>query len=380
MYKDANYYTLVKRKRVGKPTYCYYCYTPDGKRVLRGTGAKTRAEALEIINKRIIEGKLIYPDGMMIRQNSTRKGTALFSDYFRDFYDKDRCPMLAEKKARGRAMSSQTITSKRAIVTVHLIPSFGSIRLCELKPYMIDEWLIRMANEGSYEKSSINQLLATLKNILDYAVRHGDLTVNPASSVIPLKINKSKRRAFSDEEIRLLFSHSWDNELVRIMCLLSAVTGMRLGEVRALRIDQIKDGYILVDASYSRDGIKCTKTGVSRMVPVPKRVEDLLLSIGSGDGFIFAGSSGKPISATCVSANLCMQLDKCGLSREGLCFHSFRHYANTKLVAADINAEKIRASIGHSSESMTEHYLHLEASDMKEIASVGDRLLDTIMS
>lgn len=379
MYKDANYYTLVKRKRVGKPVYCYYCYTPEGKRVLRGTGARTRAEAIEVINKRILEGKLVYPDGMMIRQDSTKKGTDYFKDYFRDFYDRDKCPMLAERKARGRTLAGMTIECKRSILTKHLIPAFGDIRLCNLDSYTIDKWLIGEANKGS-EKSSLNQRLTTLKTILDFAVTHGEISVNPASVVKPLKAEKSSRRAFTDEEIKILFSNEWSNEMVRIMCLVSAVTGMRIGEVRALRPEKIMDGYIMVDSSYSEsDGLKGTKTGNSRMVPIPKRVEELLLSIGDINGYIFAGTSGKPINTRTINITLDKHIKKCGLDKEGLCFHSFRHYANTKLVAADINAEKIRASIGHTSEAMTEHYLHLEAKDMQEIASVGDKLLDTIM-
>ena len=64
------------------------------------------------------------------------------------------------------------------------------------------------------------------------------------------------------------------------------------------------------------------------------------------------------------------KLQEAGLGDKGLTFHSFRHYFNTKLVASGVRAEKIRAVIGHESEAMTEHYLHLTAEDMKEITSI----------
>ena len=68
-----------------------------------------------------------------------------------------------------------------------------------------------------------------------------------------------------------------------------------------------------------------------------------------------------------------IQLKSLGLSEYS--FHCFRHYFNTKLIAAGINPEKVRAIIGHESEAMTERYLHLRASDMQEITEVQKSLL-----
>jgi integrase len=379
MYKSENYYTLVKRKRKGKNVYSYYCYTPEGKRVMRGTGAKTRSEAVDIINKRIAEGKLVFPDGMAIRPNSTKPGAMTFKEYFKDFFDYDNCPLIAEQAARGKKLGKSTTMNRRCILTKRLMPVFGEYRLFEITPYMIDDWMIAEAKEKTRKNSTINMSLATLRIMLDYAVRRGDLKTNPADSIKPLGGTKSARRAFTDNEIRVLFTTPWSNQLVRLACMLSAVTGMRIGEVRALRPEQIKDGYIVVNASYNeQDLLKGTKTGKPREVPIPKRLQDILLGIGTKGGFIFAGRGNSPISVSTINDALEKQLEKCGIPKEGLCFHSFRHYANTKLVASNINAEKIRASIGHSSEAMTEHYLHLEAKDMQEITGVQNAILDSM--
>ena len=53
-----------------------------------------------------------------------------------------------------------------------------------------------------------------------------------------------------------------------------------------------------------------------------------------------------------------------------LTYHSFRHFFNTRLVAAGIDGQQIRAVVGHESEEMTEHYLHLSAQDMESIRAV----------
>ena len=60
MYKDENYYTLVKRSN---GIWSYYCYSEDGKRVLRSTNQQKRSKALEVVQQRITEGTLVNPKG-----------------------------------------------------------------------------------------------------------------------------------------------------------------------------------------------------------------------------------------------------------------------------------------------------------------------------
>ena len=62
------------------------------------------------------------------------------------------------------------------------------------------------------------------------------------------------------------------------------------------------------------------------------------------------------------------------IEREGLTFHSFRHFFNSQLVASGVQGELVRAVIGHESEAMTERYLHLQASQMKPIMQVQEAI------
>lgn len=380
LYKDENHYTLLKRKSKKGNTYYYYCYTPDGKRVLRGTGAKTRADALQVINKRITENKLIFPDGMAIRPNSTMSGVVTFGQYFANAYIPGKCPMLIEADIRGKKTTLTTIANHRSRMPI-IMHRFGSLKLREITPSIIDEWLLGLVHQDGYAKSSANVYLVQLKQMLDYAVRHGEISTNPASSVERLKEDAPTRRAFSEDEITRLFAMEWRSPLAKLACLLSAVTGMRLGEVLAVKTSSIKDGYILVDASISIiDGEKSTKSGKAREVPIGKKLEKMLLDFAPAEGYIFSKNGEKPVSTSAIRGPFSVELAKLGVpDPENLTFHSFRHYANTKLVAANVNAEKVRAVIGHASESMTEHYLHLKADDLKEIQDVQTSIMEKLL-
>ncbi|WP_169310050.1 tyrosine-type recombinase/integrase [Parasphaerochaeta coccoides] len=54
----------------------------------------------------------------------------------------------------------------------------------------------------------------------------------------------------------------------------------------------------------------------------------------------------------------------------GLSFHSWRHFFNTRLIASGVQRAVTRAVVGHESEKMTEHYLHLQPSDMETVMKV----------
>jgi len=105
-----------------------------------------------------------------------------------------------------------------------------------------------------------------------------------------------------------------------------------------------------------------TKNGESRVVPISKRVRrELARLIASTPHrpkryvFYHDNSTIAPYDAAEVTRGL-----KHVLLAEGVdvpaTFHSWRHYANSRLIDAGVPAETVRALIGHRSEGMTMNY------------------------
>jgi integrase len=157
---------------------------------------------------------------------------------------------------------------------------------------------------------------------------------------------------------------------------------MRQGEIRALVKEDVKDSHLIVTHSYDRIvGAKSTKADKERQIPIPGKLRDELLRWAPEKGFIFSVDNGvSPVSPDSLLDGLYARLEDLGIDHEkrNLCFHSWRHFFNTRLIASGVQGEITRAIVGHESEDMTERYLHLTASDMEVVARVQNELVKVV--
>jgi integrase len=147
---------------------------------------------------------------------------------------------------------------------------------------MIETWLGRLVDRKRLSNKSADNILSILSVMLEEARRQGLAKTNPCREVRPFAKNMKVRGIFTiDEARRLLTTPSlWDNPVAYAASLLAACTGMRLGEVRALRACDIRDGYIHVEHSVDLHGnLKSTKTGDVRDLPLPPRIMGELLDL-----------------------------------------------------------------------------------------------------
>lgn len=372
MYKPKNYYTLIKEEGIWK----YYCYTESGKRVKRSTGRKKRAEALEVIEERIKADCLIWPRGFVKPKTSYvyenyDAGTTM-NEFCRDLFIYEKCPIVREKLMRGKHFEKSSCASMRQYLTSLILPFLGRFRVAELDRKTIDAWLLALPSERAISNTTANIALKVLNSILSYAKSKDLIPTNPCKDIERLAEQKKEKPVPNDNDINLLFSKPWESEMVRECCFIAANTGMRIGEIIALQGYQIKDDYILVDANETRLGYrKAPKNGKARKIPISKELRNSIVPfIRGADEYLFTINGNSHVVPQTIYSKLYAQLKKIGLGDKGFTFHSFRHYFNTKLVAADINPEKIRAIVGHSSEAMTEHYLHLSVEDLREITEL----------
>ena len=368
-------FQLYKR---GKYWY-YWTYDENGKRHKRATGEKTKQGAFDVCLARKEEGTLVSgrPEG----------GSITLAMYGKDFWNYDTCPIIQGKLRRGGKYGRKTAQNNQASFDNHVKPFLGKYRLCELSEAAIEDWLISLPDNHNLANKTSNNALQSLKQMLDQAVRAKLIAESPAKNVKPLANDSTRYGAFTLEQVRELFEHTWTNKAARDMCFVASRTGMRMGEVRALTSFQIRADHIIVNASWSREeGRKSTKSGWERKVPITQEVFDLLKEYCPPmGGLLFSLDGQTPISDTTVRYNLRKMMDMINEEKgclfydyenedEPLTFHSFRHFLNTRLLAANMPKSKIQAIIGHESDSMTEHYAHLDISDLEIFKAVQEKL------
>ena len=189
----------------------------------------------------------------------------------------------------------------------------------------------------------------------------------------------------------------WDDKRAMLINLTAMTTGLRIGELLALKAADVGDVYLFVNHSYSRsDGLKCTKTGKARRVPILPPIRDALRTLAEDnpfgpDGFIFYGShEDEPWDQQMPLYSLQEMLIrmKAGESateaeREAarvywkgrnVVFHSWRHFYS-KVMSDRLEAEKVMLATGHSTRRVFDNYAdHTLEADLAEVADVGARV------
>jgi integrase len=160
---------------------------------------------------------------------------------------------------------------------------------------------------------------------------------------------------------------------------LTALTGMRAGEVRAL---QWQDIDFAASVIYVQRAFKSwsgesgpPKWGKTRTVPLPAPLADLLRPrVGKPDAWVFGRSGADPLGYSRLAAAFKRAAKKAGLPPE-VTLHSLRHSLQTALRESGLSDELLRASFGWSSPAVQDGYTHRELYQTGPQADAVNKLL-----
>ena len=290
------------------------------------------------------------------------------------------------RTARGFSMSRTYLSIAETCTRTRLIPAFGSRGLRDITAGMIDEWVIGLRKAGRLAPATINRLLQHLRTILAQAASEGRIDENPASRVRPVKLESYERGVLSPLEIgRLLQPAVWADHRHFTINLLAYATGMRLGEVRGLVLEDIHSDWIEIRHNWQdSEGLKEPKRGSCREVPISPRVWDALNRVireTQPASIVFHGDSREvPMAKYTIEWNFNQALKRIGIGKEArlarhLSFHSWRHTANTVLRSHGVVDSKVRRVTGHKSAPMSERYTHFAAEDYHEVVRALEAVL-----
>ncbi|MCG4257676.1 DUF6538 domain-containing protein [Acetobacter senegalensis] len=164
---------------------------------------------------------------------------------------------------------------------------------------------------------------------------------------------KTIRRSWTARELALLASASWHStsvpeQTVRLVTLIAAYSGMRLGEICALRKEDLQtvDGIpCFMVRPHSDDGWTPKTDASTRGVPVhSKLIEAGVLALkNTTDGpYLIPGleTSKQGVRGAALGRAFSLLKTRIGLPAE-ITFHSFRHTVSTQLRNADANIREV---------------------------------------
>lgn len=368
----AQQFFIYKRNKI-----YYACFTSVYCGRLRmSTKCKTKAEAVLFCTRKIAELSAL-PEADI---------GDTFERLAKNWWIDGKCPYQLESKRNGRIISKGYLRTARHVLESRLLPVFGKMHIRSITPPMIDDWKYSMHEQDELSGKSVNGYLTILRTMMDYWWRRGILAENPCLKVRWMRKESAVRGILTDEEVRKLFStkEAWSTPLAYLANVLAACSGMRMGEVQGLRVEDIQqDGTIIVRHSYDEKyGLKCTKTGIIRCIPLPAELHRALQDVAMrSDGYIFVlDGETHPMRRSCILRNLRFALKRIGISLEeqkqrNICFHSWRHYLNSRLRVSGVPDVVVKAVTGHTTDQMMEHYTHINAHDAEAVATVSDKVL-----
>jgi integrase len=268
----------------------------------------------------------------------------------------------------------------RYMLDVHLIPAFGKRHLRELTREELQSFLSRKLNGGlSWE--TVHHFKCGLSKILGAADEWGCITENVAQKTkLPRRQHGAERAVLTPVQVRSLAAGL--NEPARSITLLLVLTGLRLGELLALRWGSIDlNARLLRVCETVYDGhFDQPKTKRSaRTIPIGAETAEILaaLSLATVDpkALVFATREGLPLERwNLLRKHLKPAAKKLGLL--GVTWHLLRHSHATLLDSVGTPIGTMQSLLGHSTpEIAREIYLHAVPEEQRRAVEGVERLV-----
>ena len=342
-----------KRRKVWVARWREDVIAPDG--TLRRTHRSEVLGPVTEVRGRREAQKLLESRLRPINQGRQRPhSTLLFEQFIREQWEPAILPTLKAGSARYYGIQ----------LRCHLLPAFGSKRLCDIARVDVQCFLAEKRRQG-LSGSSVHGMRTTLSKVLQAAVEWNLLEQNPARGIrLGDRAPKTERLYLTPPEVlRLLASLP---EPCRMVVLVAVLIGMRIGEILALRwkhLDLLR-GFIQVRETVSEGLFGSPKTRSSRRdLPMSEPLRQALQSHRgqcrqtSPEDLVFATRKQTPLNPKNllrrVLRPVCEALDLPLIS-----WHSFRHTHATLLGEVGESLRTAQAILGHSDLGTTMIYAH----------------------
>ena len=272
--------------------------------------------------------------------------------------------------------AATTVGGYDAIISNHVRPALGGVRLADLTPELVNGYYQWLAEEKGLSSNTIRKHHVLLHTALKSAYRQGVIPANPIQRAAPPPAVPVEAAYYTPDRLERLLRAVAGHPLelpVRLACSL----GLRRGEILGLRWRDVdlRAGQLSVRWARTTVGSqvveKPPKTAESRrtlsIAALPSLLELLRglradrlregLPCGPGD-FLVLGEDGLPYHPNRMTAALAAFVAERKL--DPINFHGLRHTFASMANSARVPMYQISRAMGHSSPAITQRiYTHL---------------------
>ena len=340
-----------------------------------------------------------------------------FPSFLKNFWDFDNSPYIKEKLRKKHGIHRKHTVGQENIVKKYWMPYFEGRLLGDITQQDIEVFMdnLDIISEQNYlallatqkrkisalslqQKREIscdrkNKIVKAGTTPLRWAYAKGFIEKDVTKGIIWFSGESKKRQILTPEIAQAIFQVEWLDKRLLLANLLSAVTGLRSGEIRALRIQDLGNDCLYIRHSYNDyDKLKPTKNNKIRTVEVPFSfiINELIYLAKenphgtSMDSFIFWAdkSESKPIESCLFVKGLRDALIKIGLSKEtaaGYDFHGWRHFFTTYMISR-LEKKLLKKQTGHLTDKMVDMYGdHFLVEDREKIRQAQQQVFGSLV-
>ncbi|MCP4445664.1 MAG: site-specific integrase, partial [Myxococcales bacterium] len=273
---------------------------------------------------------------------------------------------------------------KEQVFRRYIVPVLGELPIDGVGKGNIDEMVAGMLDgtltkkKGGVSKKSINNSLAVLSKMLNYAVEIG--TIRADQKPIKVGIFKTEQPPIEflefDEYAALLDAAS-DDPFWHLAILLGADAGLRRGEIRAMEWKHWdkRNNRIRVEQAFWEDTLGTTKNSKSRTIPLTERLGRALHDARhlklKGGKWLLPGPDGTHLTREAMRWHLPRLCRKAEIGERQ--WHPLRHTFCTHLAQRGAPVRTIQELAGHRDIQTTLRYMHLVKGAKEDAINLLDR-------
>lgn len=311
--------------------------------------SNTRAGAEEAEHRAIAAAKGEQP-GVPLQQP---KEVPTLRDFAENFY-LPKMRTIGNKKGKNKPA---TLDAKESHLRVHLYPRFGDMPIDRVDEIAVEDLKLALGELGRSPKT-INNVLTTLHNILRNAKKRKLIKAVP--DIEWLRVGEQGFDFLDFEEADRLLAGAAKVPEWTCAVLLALKSGLRLGELRALRWSDVDlvASKVTVRRNLWRNHEGTPKNGKSRTVDLPSSAVSALKEHRHlrGDR-VFLDPDGRDYSIGAWRHGLYRSCRRAGLRDVG--WHTLRHSFASHLVMRGATFKEVQELMGHGTIAMTLRYSHL---------------------
>jgi len=270
-----------------------------------------------------------------------------------------------------RKRKPSTVADYRNVANGALLKEFGrDTPLESIDAARVERYRARLLAERRLSDRSINKLLVALHGVFRRAQRAFGSASNPVASVDRQPVRRSGDFAVLEPAEVMALARAAASEQDAAIYIVAAFTGLRMGELRALRWRDVDFARHLVHVrrSIARDEEAEPKSGKVRSVPLIEAAARELDKLSRREHFtdpddrVFPDEVGGPFNDDALRRRFYTALTAAGIDRNRgtgslLRFHDLRHSFGTLAVQA-FPLSDVRAYMGHADIQTTMLYVH----------------------